>query len=170
MNWPSLKLTCSQTSVPFLSSFLLSSHWLLGVLIWQCNTNTLQVDDEVKLHILRNMQAFMKSVKVMLQSLPGQTVRPLNNWKEANAENEASGVALEETDMNVNELWDVVEKKVMNTTTIFVQKRSSWWFWGVCVVFYGCRTGKSGVLQSRPAVHGLQSAGHDLATEDQFLF
>ena len=46
----------------------------------------------------------MKSVKVMLQSLPGQTMRPVNNWKEANAENEASRVASEETDMNVNEL------------------------------------------------------------------
>ena len=64
----------------------------------------MQVDDEVKLHILRKMQAFMKSVKVMLQSLPGQTMRPVNSWKEANAENETSRVASEETDMNVNEL------------------------------------------------------------------
>lgn len=46
---------------------LLGSQWLLDVLIGQYGASTLQVGGGGRLHILRKIQDFMKSVKVMLQ-------------------------------------------------------------------------------------------------------
>ena len=58
----------------------------------------------------------------------------------------------------------------MNTTTIFVQKDPPGDFEGYVLYFMAAGQGSlvscSLILQSM----GLQSAGHDLATEDKFLF
>lgn len=71
MNQPHVKLICSQTFIPAPGgnlSPLFGSQWLLDVLLGQCSASTLQVGDRGKLHILRKIQYFTKSVKVMLLS------------------------------------------------------------------------------------------------------
>lgn len=71
MNQPHVKLICPQTFIPAPGgnlSPLLGSQWWLDILLGQYSASTLQVGDRGKLHILRKIQDFTKSVKVMLLS------------------------------------------------------------------------------------------------------